>query len=81
MIHNYSEDPEWKTETYMKAAEAVGISPAQAYKWGYHQKSKNLPWEAKRKNIKNCLKLKKSIRYSNWHQKNSNNTSTQLISQ
>ena len=42
IIQSYREDPEWKIETYIKAAEATGISPIQAYKWGYHQRIKQL---------------------------------------
>lgn len=37
----YSQDPFWSPGTYKKAADEVGISHIQAYKWGYHQRIKN----------------------------------------
>ena len=36
----------------MKAAEATGISPIQAYKWGYHQRVRQLGTTLKSKSAK-----------------------------
>lgn len=46
----YRLDPEWKKETFTKAAEELGIKPIQAYKWGYHQKLKGLECSQKKSN-------------------------------
>ena len=45
----------------MKAAEAIGISPTQAYKWGYHHKIKQSKSKAKKRKEEGKLNLREVI--------------------
>ena len=58
------EDPKWKSQTYMKVAQAIGISPTQAYKWGYHYKIKQSKSKAKKRGRKAKPKRNNRVRPS-----------------
>ena len=53
------EDPKWKSQTYMKAAEVIGISPTQTYKWGTTARSNKA--KAKQRKEEEKLNLREVI--------------------